>query len=369
MLSRLRTGMRVAAHAQRRVSSAAHPRLVDARSETDSGEVVTLRWDDGAQASFHRLWLRDNCVSTRHESSRQKLTSAACLPDDLHVQQLRAERPLRCEAADVLPQTTTSLSDYAYSVEIYGKNGPPLVAKHGRLGPTGLLAIKLWDQADKPAWASKIVTDFRTLPHFVHAVPHAVRVWDDSDGRRIASELQVRIFITRPSDFASFCLYDGFVTRDGYENPMLEIVNNFNAPTTESDDEDGDDTFYLNFAEMALPLAGAAALDLKSRGRYTGAKVQPTLHLRSQGYHSDEDDPLYDPAKPNGNLARDGELHFRFFAGDFVTSPADLPGQTATYFPTPPSYDAQGQPLERPSRVPLRDHDDIVRYFESFAPF
>ena len=91
MLSRLRTGMRVAAHAQRRVSSAAHPRLVDARSETDSGEVVTLRWDDGAQASFHRLWLRDNCVSTRHESSRQKLTSAACLPDDLHVQQLRAE--------------------------------------------------------------------------------------------------------------------------------------------------------------------------------------------------------------------------------------------------------------------------------------
>ena len=83
--SRLRTGMRVAAHAQRRMSSAAHPRLVDARSETDSGEVVTLRWDDGAQASFHRLWLRDNCVSTRHESSRQKLTSAACLPDDLHV--------------------------------------------------------------------------------------------------------------------------------------------------------------------------------------------------------------------------------------------------------------------------------------------
>ena len=74
VLSRLRTGMRVAAHAQRRVSSAAHPRLVDARSETDSGEVVTLRWDDGAQASFHRLWLRDNCVSTRHESSRQKLT-------------------------------------------------------------------------------------------------------------------------------------------------------------------------------------------------------------------------------------------------------------------------------------------------------
>ena len=89
--SRLRTGMRVAAHAQRHVSSAAHPRLVDARSETDSSEVVTLRWDDGAQASFHRLWLRDNCVSTRHESSRQKLTSAACLPDDLHVQQLRAE--------------------------------------------------------------------------------------------------------------------------------------------------------------------------------------------------------------------------------------------------------------------------------------
>ena len=89
--SRLRIGLRGAARAQRPVSNVSHPRLVDARSETDSGAVVTLRWDDGAQASFHRLWLRDNCAATRHESSRQKLTSAACLPDGLHFQQLRAE--------------------------------------------------------------------------------------------------------------------------------------------------------------------------------------------------------------------------------------------------------------------------------------
>ena len=89
--TRFRVGVRLAARAQRSVSNAAHPRLVDARSETDSGAVVTLSWDDGAQASFHRLWLRDNCAATRHESSRQKLTSAACLPNGLHVQQLRAE--------------------------------------------------------------------------------------------------------------------------------------------------------------------------------------------------------------------------------------------------------------------------------------
>ena len=57
---------------------------------------------------------------------------------------------------------------------------------------------------------------------------------------------------------------------------------------------------------------------------------EPTLLLRSKGYHADEDDPLYDPAKPNGNLAGDGELHLRF-AG------------------------------MHPS--------NIVRYFESFAPF
>ena len=86
---RMRASLHLAARTQRPVST--HPRLVDARSETDSGAVVTLRWDDGAQASFHRLWLRDNCAATRHESSGQKLTSAACLPDGLHVQQLRAE--------------------------------------------------------------------------------------------------------------------------------------------------------------------------------------------------------------------------------------------------------------------------------------
>ena len=166
----------------------------------------------------------------------------------------------------------------------------------------------------------------------------------------------MRIFITRPSDFASFCLYDGFLS--SFYSNMTTVLDDGVIVTSSSTD------FKLIFAGTPLPLAGAAALDLKSRGRYTGAKVSRLPAF--PGYHSDEDDRCT-TQRSRTHLARDGELHFRFFAGDFVTSPADLPGQTAAS-PTPPSYDAQGQPLERPSRV-LRDHDDIVRYFESFAPF
>jgi alpha-ketoglutarate-dependent taurine dioxygenase len=75
----------------RRPLSTAAARLVAAHSDCGSGEV-TLRWEDGEQRSFHRLWLRDNCAASRHSSSRQKLTSAASLPSDLRVRELRAER-------------------------------------------------------------------------------------------------------------------------------------------------------------------------------------------------------------------------------------------------------------------------------------
>ena len=80
------------------------------------------------------------------------------------------------------------------------------------------------------------------------------------------------------------------------------------------------DSFSLTFVETELPLAGAAALDINTRGRYTGAKLEPTLHLRTH----DADPELH---------LRPPELHLRF---------------------TMPS--------------PATD-DDLVRYFESFAPF
>ena len=139
----------------------------------------------------------------------------ACMPQphppwlQLYFKQVRAERPLRFEAAGVLPPPTTSLNDYLCGVEIYGKkNGPRLMAKYGPLGTTngnGFCIIKLWDQADPPTWASKIVEDFRTKDG-----ENDSAAWMDSDGCGIASLLRVRIFITRvSSDFASFCLYDG----------------------------------------------------------------------------------------------------------------------------------------------------------------
>ena len=115
--------------------------------------------------------------------------------------------------------------------------------------------------------------------------------------------LQLAIFITRPSDLASFCLYDGF-----WKKSPAFLFTSY-------------DNFNLTFAGTALPLAGAAALvDIERCRPYTGgARVEPTLYLRSGGLHSGG-----------------GELHFMLW---------------------PPSY------------RDYLNHSDIVRYFESFAPF
>lgn len=279
-------------------------------------------WEVLGKTHYPRLSHILACMPQPHPSWRQ-----------LYLQQLRAERPLRFEAAGVLPPTTTSLNDYFYSVEIYGeKNGSLLMAKYGPLGTTngnGFCIIKLWDQADPPTWASKIVEDFRTKDG-----ENDSAAWMDSDGCGIASLLRARIFITRPGG-DTFCLYDGSLGRPSPRRPKVGLA-------IDDDNDDGSDIFDMCFENVALPLAGAAAMDSRVveepgiKGRYTilSNELEAILSLRSKGLHSDEDDPLHDPAKPNGNLAGDGELHL-----DFQNSDPDL-----------------------------RD-DDIVRYFEWFAPF
>ena len=169
----------------------------------------------------------------------------------LYLQQLRAERPLRCEAAGMLP-TTTSLSDYFYGVEIYGeKNRPPLVAKYGRLGPTAVCVIAWTGPTSRPLRKSSRTSARMRGRSRRRRRPAA---WIASGGWRIASELRMRIFITRPGG-DTFCLYDGFVSRtdeDGDDIP-LEIQSDMTKTHPEMPDDE-DDAFFLNLVETALPL-------------------------------------------------------------------------------------------------------------------
>jgi len=64
------------------MSSAAAPRAQSVSVDQASG-AVRLLWCDGVAKTFHPLWLRDNCVATRHAASGQKLVSAARLPAQL----------------------------------------------------------------------------------------------------------------------------------------------------------------------------------------------------------------------------------------------------------------------------------------------
>ena len=93
-------------------------------------------------------------------------------------------------------------------------------------------------------------------------------------------------------------------------------------------DEDTDtELFELSFSESSLPMAGAAAFRSVSALPY---RVQVTLRLRSEGFHDDDDDPKYDPARgERGNLPGVGELEVRYLllGGDEASDAGYLQNQ------------------------------------------
>jgi hypothetical protein len=224
-------------------------------------------------------------------------------------------------------KAATSLSDYSYVMGIFGeKNGPPLVAKYGQLGELyrnkGGFAVDLWSlgphgalDAGEPAWASKIVSNYRTPDGDFDSAG-----WDASEGRRIASKLQVMIFITRPGDGKSFCLYDGVVSQDPSTGSM-DIESSLDADKEE-------DLFSLTFAEKGLPNAQSFTRVIT---RHKGLKLEPILSLRVQDYLH----PLSEP-----------ELFLK------ITMPSM-------------EFRRPGVPCDGV----FATDDDLVRYFLNFAPF
>ena len=85
----LRRQQRLLARALRRAKSSAAAAVDGVAAALTRVTVHTtelqLGWSDGTEGRFHTLWLRDNCESNRHASSRQKLRGAASLPSEVAV--------------------------------------------------------------------------------------------------------------------------------------------------------------------------------------------------------------------------------------------------------------------------------------------
>ena len=85
----LRRQQRLLAPALRRAKSSAAAAVDGVAAALTRITVHTtelqLGGSDGTEGRFHTLWLRDNCESNRHASSRQKLRGAASLLEDTPV--------------------------------------------------------------------------------------------------------------------------------------------------------------------------------------------------------------------------------------------------------------------------------------------
>ena len=231
--------------------------------------------------------------------------------------QRRAEKPQRSTRE---PSATPPHSAYLYTVEIRDDGGPafylglaqpkpPLLTVSGRL-ESCFDCLRLWEDGDEPTWSKSIVRSYRDSGG-------SRARWRNSAGGEIASRLRVTCFVTRPSDHASFCLYDEFIGPSTDWAQQLGVIDE--APDV--------DIFEMMFPEATLPMAGAAALQLIG---VVPSKVQLTLRLRSEGFHDDDDDPKYDPARDErGNLPGVGELEVRYLllGGDEASDAGYLQNQ------------------------------------------
>lgn len=236
---------------------------------------------------------------------------------------------------------------YVYTVELYddGTNAdgkyymphhqapgaayPPLLRISGRLEECrGNDALRLWEHGDAPSWAESIVSSHREAG----GDDFRWKIWG-STGYRIANRLRATCFITRPSDHATFCLYDELIERvPSDQNPLSTLLSILDEDPSEYEDpEEVGDCFEIHFAQASLPRGGAAAYDYDRR--FMKARVQLHLRLRSEGYLRERSDD----AEPVANLPGVGELEVRYL-----------------------HEDGDGDDF---------DDNEVLTYFEHFAPF
>ena len=262
---------------------------------------------------------------------------------ELYRRQWRAEKAQRSTRLGERADLKWAHDYYVYTVELYDDGVdfdgayrynhqapsmayPPLLRISGRLEECrGNEALRLWEYGDAPAWAETIVSSHR------EAGGNEER-WKirGQPGYRIAKRLRATCFITRPSDHATFCLYDELIERvpdaDNRFITWLSILDE--DPSEYEDPEEVDDCFEISFAPASLPRGGAAAYDSHDR-RFMKGRVQLNLRLRSQGMGYSRD------PEGIGNLPGVGELEVRYLHegnDDF-------------------------------------DDNEVLTYFEHFAPF
>lgn len=247
---------------------------------------------------------------------------------ELYRRHWRAEKAQRSTRLGERANLKWAHDYYVYTVELYDDGAdfdgayhynhqapsmayPPLLRISGRLAECrGNDALRLWEHGDAPSWAETIVSSHR------EARGNEDR-WKirGQPGYRIAKRLRATCFITRPSDHATFCLYDELIERVPKEenpfNTFLSILDVDPSDPLEPDDADLGDCFEIHFAQASLPRGGAAAYDSYDR-RFMKARVQLHLRLRSEGYLRERSEG----EEPVANLPGVGELEVRYLHED-----------------------------------------------------